>query len=107
MFAIVRNASTSTHLASAIADMKNIHVLEADVTDYPALKVRSHMFLPFYLADDHLLRSRHKSSRRLLEASLIALFIMRLYSASMDDLDEEFITAVRVLWRLLFTDHRH
>ena len=35
----MRNARTSTHLASALEKLQNVHVLEADVTDYRSLEV--------------------------------------------------------------------
>lgn len=41
VFAVVRNAAKSNHLQAAIKDLKNVHVLEADVTDYKTLEVRS------------------------------------------------------------------
>ncbi|KAI0742527.1 NAD-P-binding protein [Daedaleopsis nitida] len=39
VFAIVRKASTSTFLNAAISGLKNVHVLEADVADYPSLEL--------------------------------------------------------------------
>ncbi|KAI0742365.1 NAD-P-binding protein [Daedaleopsis nitida] len=38
VFAIVRNAQTSTHLNKAVAGLKNVHVIEGDVTDYSTLE---------------------------------------------------------------------
>ncbi|KAI0742529.1 NAD-P-binding protein [Daedaleopsis nitida] len=38
VFAVVRKASTSTFLNTAISGLKNVHVLEADVADYPSLE---------------------------------------------------------------------
>ncbi|KAH9846549.1 NAD-P-binding protein [Lenzites betulinus] len=38
VFAVVRNKQTSIHLAGAIADLKNVHVVEADVVDYKSLE---------------------------------------------------------------------
>ena len=39
VFAVVRNAATSTHLQTAIKGLANVHVLEADVIDYKSLEV--------------------------------------------------------------------
>ncbi len=39
VLAVVRNAAKSTHLQAVIKDLKNVHVLEADVTDYKTLEV--------------------------------------------------------------------
>ena len=44
VFAIVRNAARSTHLTAPVSDLKNVHVFEGDVTDYPSLEVRSGYF---------------------------------------------------------------
>ncbi|RPD58579.1 NAD-P-binding protein [Lentinus tigrinus ALCF2SS1-7] len=38
VFAVVRNAATSTHLQAAIKGHTNVHVLEADVVDYNSLE---------------------------------------------------------------------
>ncbi|RPD58560.1 NAD-P-binding protein [Lentinus tigrinus ALCF2SS1-7] len=38
VFAIVRNATRSTHLSVAISGLKNVHVFEGDVTDHPSLE---------------------------------------------------------------------
>ena len=38
IFAVVRNAKTSTYLASAVATLENVHVVEADVADYSFLE---------------------------------------------------------------------
>ncbi|KAI0747070.1 NAD-P-binding protein [Daedaleopsis nitida] len=38
VFAIVRNARTSTHLNAATSGLKNVHVIEADVGDYSTLQ---------------------------------------------------------------------
>ncbi|KAI0753737.1 NAD-P-binding protein [Fomes fomentarius] len=38
VFAVVRNARTSTHLQSIAMDLKSIHVVEADVADYNSLE---------------------------------------------------------------------
>ncbi|RPD72782.1 NAD-P-binding protein [Lentinus tigrinus ALCF2SS1-7] len=38
VFAVVRNAQKSIHLQAAIKGLKNVHVLEADVTDYKSLE---------------------------------------------------------------------
>ncbi|KAI0691688.1 NAD-P-binding protein [Earliella scabrosa] len=38
VFAVVRNAQTSTHLTSAVSGLANVHVLEADVTHYASLE---------------------------------------------------------------------
>ncbi|TFK80787.1 NAD-P-binding protein [Polyporus arcularius HHB13444] len=38
VLAVVRNAANSTHLHAVIKDLKNVHVLEADVTDYKTLE---------------------------------------------------------------------
>ncbi|EIW57033.1 NAD-P-binding protein [Trametes versicolor FP-101664 SS1] len=38
VFAIVRNAKGSTHLAAAIANLKNVHVVEADIVDHASLE---------------------------------------------------------------------
>ena len=40
VFAVVRNARTSTHLTAAIDGLKNVHVVEADVVDHHSLEVR-------------------------------------------------------------------
>ena len=39
VFAIVRNAKSSTHLISAVSALKNVHILEADIVDYTSLEV--------------------------------------------------------------------
>ncbi|KAI0742370.1 NAD-P-binding protein [Daedaleopsis nitida] len=38
VFAVVRNACTSTHLNAVVESTKNVHVLEGDVADYISLK---------------------------------------------------------------------
>ncbi|RPD58582.1 NAD-P-binding protein [Lentinus tigrinus ALCF2SS1-6] len=38
VFAIVRNASASTHLTKATAGLKNVHVVEADIADYASVE---------------------------------------------------------------------
>ncbi|TFK84095.1 NAD-P-binding protein [Polyporus arcularius HHB13444] len=38
VFAIVRNAAKSTHLQAATKGLKNVHILEAEVTDYSTLE---------------------------------------------------------------------
>ncbi|RDX48930.1 NAD-P-binding protein [Lentinus brumalis] len=38
VFAVVRNAATSSHLQDAIKGLNNVHVLEADVADYQSLE---------------------------------------------------------------------
>lgn len=45
VFAIVRNKKGSFHLAAAVANLKNVHVFEADVVDHASLEVR-HPFPP-------------------------------------------------------------
>ncbi len=40
VFAIVRNAAKATHLQAATKGLKNVHILEAEVTDYSSLEVR-------------------------------------------------------------------
>ncbi len=40
VFAIVRNAKGSTHLAAAVANLKNVHVVEADIVDHASLEVQ-------------------------------------------------------------------
>ena len=47
VFAVVRSGRTSTHLATAIAGAKNVHVLDADVTDHGSLEV-SYFYLMSY-----------------------------------------------------------
>ena len=39
VFALVRNPANSNHLNSAVATLKNVHVLAADVADYRTLEV--------------------------------------------------------------------
>ena len=39
VFPIVRSARSSNHLTAAAVGLKNVHVLEADVTDYGSLEV--------------------------------------------------------------------
>ena len=39
VFALVRNPAKSSHLNSAVATLKNVHVFAADVTDYRSLEV--------------------------------------------------------------------
>lgn len=39
VLAIVRNVQSATHLTTAVAGLKNVHVLEGDVTDYRSLEV--------------------------------------------------------------------
>lgn len=46
VFAIVRNKKGSFHLAATIANLKNVHVFEADVVDHASLEVQP----PFLLA---------------------------------------------------------
>ncbi|EJF62199.1 NAD(P)-binding protein [Dichomitus squalens LYAD-421 SS1] len=41
VIALVRNPTKSTHLTSAIADLKNVHVVAGDVTDYRTLELAS------------------------------------------------------------------
>ncbi|KAI0794316.1 NAD-P-binding protein [Fomes fomentarius] len=38
VFAVVRSAAASIHLTAAVKDLKNVYVLEADVTDYASLE---------------------------------------------------------------------
>lgn len=42
---MVRNAHSSTHLNTAAKEFKNVHVIEADVTDYDTLKVSIYLDL--------------------------------------------------------------
>lgn len=39
VFAVVRNARTSTHLTSVAEGSKSVHIVEADVVDYKSLEV--------------------------------------------------------------------
>ena len=45
VFAVVRNASASTHLAKAIAGLKNVHVVEGDIVDYTSIEVPTKFLL--------------------------------------------------------------
>ncbi|KAI0820521.1 NAD-P-binding protein [Trametes gibbosa] len=38
VFAVIRNKKSSTHLAAAVENLKNVHVVEADVVDYKSLE---------------------------------------------------------------------
>lgn len=40
VYAIVRNKKNSFHLAAAVANLKNVHIFEADVVDHASLEVR-------------------------------------------------------------------
>lgn len=44
VFAIVRNAKGSTHLAAAVAHLKNVHVVEAEIVDHASLEVHYTLF---------------------------------------------------------------
>ena len=45
VFAVVRKASASTHLAKAIAGLKNVLVVEGDIVDYSSIEVRTKFLL--------------------------------------------------------------
>ena len=62
VFGLVRDKGTATKLLELASGSSNIHVLQADITDVPALKVRSpSMGCPF-LACSSLCRPQRQMS---------------------------------------------
>ncbi|TFK84088.1 NAD-P-binding protein [Polyporus arcularius HHB13444] len=89
VFAVVRNASKSTHLQAVVKDAKNIHVVEADVADYPSLQRAAERVAEVTGGKlDYLI---HSAAR--MEPGVHRGFDD--YS-SMDELDADFITSYKI-----------
>ncbi|KAI0696863.1 NAD-P-binding protein [Cerioporus squamosus] len=91
VFAVVRSAAKSTHLQAAVKNLKNVHVLEADVTDYASLEKAAKQVAAVTGGKlDYLI---HSAARMEAEAILRA---SRTSAAHMDELDADFITTFKI-----------
>ncbi|KAI0753731.1 NAD-P-binding protein [Fomes fomentarius] len=89
VFAVVRNARTSTHLTSVAEGSKNVHIVEADVVDYKSLERAAKQISEITGGTlDCLIHN----------AALIDSKVGRGYDdyADMDELDAEFTKTVRL-----------
>ncbi|KAI0753730.1 NAD-P-binding protein [Fomes fomentarius] len=90
VFAVVRNTRTSAHLASAVQYSNNVHVVEADVSDYGSLK--------------HAAKQVSEITSGTLDCLIHNAALMDYKAtykgygdyADMEELDAEFITAYKV-----------
>jgi NAD(P)-dependent dehydrogenase (short-subunit alcohol dehydrogenase family) len=66
VFALVRNVSTALAVPSSPLKngLANVHVLEADVTDHKALKVRKSQSIELEIAPDKASRQRQQRLQR-------------------------------------------
>ncbi|KAI0694707.1 NAD-P-binding protein [Earliella scabrosa] len=90
VFAVVRSARASTHLAAAAAGLKNVHIVEADVTDYASLQAAAKKISE--VTGGKLDCLIHNAAR---------MDISTIYKSfddypSMDELDEDFITSYKI-----------
>ncbi|RPD54465.1 NAD-P-binding protein [Lentinus tigrinus ALCF2SS1-7] len=90
VFAVVRNAAKSIHLQAATKTLKNVHVLEADVVDYPSLQKAAKEIGE--VTGGKLDCLIHNAAR------MDAEYITKGFDhyASMDELDADFITSYKI-----------
>lgn len=64
VFGLVRDKSTAKKLLELASGASNIHVLQADITDVPALKVRPPLISEPFIARSHSRRKQRLKSRK-------------------------------------------
>ncbi|KAI0778933.1 hypothetical protein BD413DRAFT_465060 [Trametes elegans] len=89
VFALVRNKQKSTHLASAVSALNNVHVFDADVADHESLT---------HAAQEVAKVSGGKLDYQIHNAAKTDTSVLRGYDdfKTMDELDAEFIESFRV-----------
>ncbi|KAI8993815.1 NAD-P-binding protein [Trametes punicea] len=90
VFAVVRNKQKSVHLASAVAGLNNVHVIEGDVVDYSSMERAAKEVAS--ITGGQLDCLIHNAAR------MDPAILYRVYEdyRDMDELDEDFIDAFKV-----------
>ncbi|KAH9916582.1 NAD-P-binding protein [Epithele typhae] len=95
VFPVVRNAANSRYLQEAVAGLSNVHILEAEVTDYPSLQASPQRAASAISEKNGGALDCLIYSACLTEQSVM-IKAFASYDGNMDLLDDEFISAYKV-----------